>query len=480
MSTLGNINSCLNPKLIYNKYTDTKMYVPCRKCFRCRDTYSSMWSRRIENKCKQHRYSLFVTLTYDNDHLPLFEPLIMDDGTHDVWFSNRLSESGKFLPSSICRPLPPQKMDGEVCFAYPCKKDVQDWFKRLRSTIDYQLNKNKTNEFRIRYFICSEYGPRTFRPHYHALLWYDNEELQRNISRLIRETWQNGNTVVSLVNNSASQYVAKYVNGDTRLPSFLRTEFTSTFHLASKHPYIGYCSSDEEALRDNVLNGTYGQNILNRDNGTFEFVPTARNLENRLLPKCKGYRTISHSERVRIYAVAYDFKQQGIDYRGLLPFEFKSSCYPSTDIHATLVCLDWCERYHFTPEIFVTLLEEYYYRKDMYLLRTQYEYQEAYINQMNMPLHHLVDFDLLLFTYLPRDLKSFIRSPWKDTMLTYGLNSFMLYGSDGFLRDEIISQVYGQHHSQFYQDNILRYTKIHNDSLKNKELNELLNSEIFT
>lgn len=479
MSVLGNINSCLSPKRIYNKYTDETLYVPCRKCFRCRDTYSSTWARRIENECKQHRYSLFVTLTYDNDHLPLFQPLVMEDGTSDVWYSNRICDSGKFLPSSLCRSLPPQKMEDTVCFAYPCKKDIQDWFKRLRSAIDYQLNKNKQNDFRIRYFICSEFGPRTFRPHYHAILWYDSPELQQHISRLIRETWQNGNTVISLVNNSASQYVAKYVNGDTRLPSFLRTEFTSTFHLASKHPYIGYCPSDEEALRENVLNGTYGQNQLNKVNGALEFVPTSRNLENRLLPKCRGYRKISHFERVRIYAVAYDYKQRGLDFKSLLPFEFHGSTYPSVDIHASLVCLDWCERYSMTPEIFVSLLEDYYSRKELYLLRTQYEYQEAYINMLNMPLHHLVDFDLQLFSYLPRTKSMFNSSPWRDVMLTYGLHDFMLYTPDGYLNGDIISML-GQKNSQFYLDNIARYTKIHNDSLKNKELNELLNSNIFT
>lgn len=252
MSTLGNINSCLNPKLIYNKYTDTKMYVPCRKCFRCRDTYGSEWSRRCENECKQHRYSLFVTLTYDNDHIPLFEPMIDDDGNvMSAWCSNRGFENGKFISSDIARSCPPVGMEDTTCFAYPCKKDIQDFMKRLRSCIDYNLNRPKIqlltdkstfiNENRLRYFICSEYGPRTFRPHYHAIFWYDSEELQRHITRFIRETWQNGNSVIELINNSASRYVAKYVNGDTRLPPFLRTEYTCTFHLASKHPYIGYC-----------------------------------------------------------------------------------------------------------------------------------------------------------------------------------------------------------------------------------------------
>ena len=73
----------------------------------------------------------------------------------------------------------------------------------------------------------------------------------------------------------------------------------------------------------------------------------------------------------------------------------------------------------------------------------------------------------------------FNSSPWRDVMLTYGLHDFMLYSPDGYLNGDIISML-GQKNSQFYLDNIARYTKIHNDSLKNKELNELLNSNIFT
>lgn len=39
------------------------------------------------------------------------------------------------------------------------KKDVQDWLKRGRKTLDFT------------YFITSEYGPRTLRPHYHGVLF---------------------------------------------------------------------------------------------------------------------------------------------------------------------------------------------------------------------------------------------------------------------------------------------------------------------
>ena len=474
---LGNINPCLRPHRIYNRYIGEFLYTNCRKCVRCRSSYASSWANRIDSECSFHRYSLFLTLTYDNDHLPYYSPLFNIDGSRtDVWCSNRGCDNGKFVSSEIARPIPPVGMEDTVCFAYPCKKDVQDFFKRLRSKIDYKL-KPRGNEYRIRYFICSEYGPNTFRPHYHAILWYDSEILHNELNVLIRETWKNGNTDFSLVNSSASQYVAKYVNGDCDLPSFLRTEFTSTFHLASKHPCIGYGKDDEEALYENVINGTYGRNCLNKSTNEFEFVCPPRSLENRILPKCKGYRRISHSERVRIYALAYDYEQKGLDYKSLLPFEFDYAAYPHVDIHASLMCLDFCKRYNWTPEMFVCALEDYYYRKDMYLLKTQYEYQVSYVDSGN-PVCHLVDFDLDLMRKLPRRREVFLCSPWRSIMSTYGLDSSVLYDADGNLNGWLFYHV-RQYGSHFYSENVARYQKIHNDSLKNKKLNEILNKYMF-
>ena len=480
MSTLGNINSCLNPKLIYNKYTDTKMYVPCRKCFRCRDSYSSMWSRRIENECKQHRYSLFVTLTYDNDHLPLLEPLIMDDGNTMfgflIGYQNRVNFYRllfvdlyllkKWMEKFVLLILVKKMYRiGLNVFVLPLIINLIK-LKQMNSELDtlFALSMDLARSVRI------------IMPYYGMTRKCCNETLVGLYLKLgrtaIRTSHSSTTPHLSTLRNMLTAILVYHrfyeLNLHLRFIWQVNTLISGIVKLMKKR----YMKMSLMELMD-TINST---KILERLN-LFQLPVILR------IGSCQsveGYRTLSHSERIRVYATAYDYEQRGIDYKGLLPFEFKAGCYPTTDIHATLVCLDWCKRYHMTPEIFVSLLEDYYYRKDMYLLRTQYEYQEAYINQLDMPLHHLVDFDLLLFTYLPRDLNSFLRSPWKDTMLTYGLNSFMLYGSDGFIRDEIISLVYGQHHSQFYQDNISRYTKIHNDSLKNKELNELLNSQIFT
>lgn len=90
---------------------------PCGKCINCRAKSRQEWVFRLRMEYRNCDFGLFVTLTYDDDHLP-------SDGV------------------SI--------------------RDVQLFLKRLRKKY-----KSKT----LRYYICSEYGDNTHRAHYHALLF---------------------------------------------------------------------------------------------------------------------------------------------------------------------------------------------------------------------------------------------------------------------------------------------------------------------
>ena len=67
---LPNIDRCLSPKRIINPYTKEVVYAPCRHCAACLNAKGSHWSYRVQLECKKHRYNLFVTLTYDNEHIP--------------------------------------------------------------------------------------------------------------------------------------------------------------------------------------------------------------------------------------------------------------------------------------------------------------------------------------------------------------------------------------------------------------------------
>ena len=95
--------------------------VPCGKCPSCLSDRARDWSNRCLMELKTSGSAIFVTLTYDDFHLP-----IDDDG-----------------PTLRVR-------------------DVQLFFKRLR--------KDFPNS-RIRYLLSGEYGSKTSRPHYHAIIF---------------------------------------------------------------------------------------------------------------------------------------------------------------------------------------------------------------------------------------------------------------------------------------------------------------------
>lgn len=115
--------------------------VPCGKCAICRDRKSREWSFRAvcENSVSTSQ-PIFVTLTYNNEHLP---------------------SCGIF------------------------KEEIQLFLKRLRRSLDrLKITHN------IRYFACGEYGTQSKRPHYHMILWnFPQLQTKYKTLRLIEKAW---------------------------------------------------------------------------------------------------------------------------------------------------------------------------------------------------------------------------------------------------------------------------------------------------
>lgn len=205
MNELRNLQRCEHPNRIINPYTHEVMYVPCRTCNSCLNQRSNHWKKRVNDECTKYRYVMFFTLTYSNDNLPLFLPFSNDDGTVD-WYSNRdgskFNENDKLQDSDI-HPIRVQNSN-VIGIPYVSKYDIVCFVKRFRSHIHYYFKKYNIQENeKIRYFICSEYGPRTLRPHYHGLFFFDSETICREFSTFIRKAWSYGNQDYSLVNSSA-------------------------------------------------------------------------------------------------------------------------------------------------------------------------------------------------------------------------------------------------------------------------------------
>ena len=105
--------------------------IPCGKCIGCRLKRSREWAQRCMLELQYHSSAYFITLTYDDLHLPMNE-IVDNDGC---------------IVQSPVHTL--------------VKRDLQLFMKRLR--------KNSRQE--LRFFGCGEYGDESFRPHYHIIVF---------------------------------------------------------------------------------------------------------------------------------------------------------------------------------------------------------------------------------------------------------------------------------------------------------------------
>lgn len=153
--------------------------VPCGKCPKCKQRRANAWIFRLLQQEKNHRSSLFVTLTYSPETVPI-------------------SKRG---------------------FMTLCKRDFQLFMKRLRKATGIKT---------IKYYACGEYGTDTWRPHYHAIM-FDVTKDQ------IAKAWPNGHIHIGQVTGASIGYTTKYICKDKRVPVHSNDDRVPEFSLMSKN-----------------------------------------------------------------------------------------------------------------------------------------------------------------------------------------------------------------------------------------------------
>ncbi len=174
--------------LVFNlrdAYSDLKIQVPCGQCIGCRLEKSRQWAIRCTNEASLYENNAFITLTFNDEYLPLDGSLNKPDFQK---FIKRLRK--KYVPKN------------------PFNKKTQD--------LQYQAFHKKTQ---IRYFHCGEYGDKLSRPHHHACLFnvdfFDKKPLPSNpklyTSKSLEQLWPHGFSTIGEVNFETAAYVARYV-----------------------------------------------------------------------------------------------------------------------------------------------------------------------------------------------------------------------------------------------------------------------------
>lgn len=138
------------------RYSDLAIQVNCKRCPPCKVRRKNEWTARCLLEFQDHDYGVFLTLTYDQENVP-------------------------------------EKLD---------YRDFQLFLKRLR----------KTSPIPIRFLACGEYGSKTGRPHWHAIMF--GLDLSRFQS--LQDVWQKGFVYTGDVTAKSIGYVVKYCLKDQR------------------------------------------------------------------------------------------------------------------------------------------------------------------------------------------------------------------------------------------------------------------------
>ena len=163
-------------------------------------------------------------------------------------------------------------------------RDYQLFAKRFRK---YLFTKIGSYE-KISSYVVSEYSPRTFRPHFHILFFFDSDEVAKNIRQAVYQSWKLGRVDTQLARDSAGSYVSGYLNSLVSLPGiFTDVPFTKNKSRFSK--LFGYESFRQTIKTSEEAIEHLSERIRFVRNGKFcEFNPPLSYIS-RLLPRFVPY-----------------------------------------------------------------------------------------------------------------------------------------------------------------------------------------------
>lgn len=186
----------------------TSIAIPCGRCIGCRVDRSRQWAMRCLHEAQLYEQNCFVTLTYDDQNVPI---------------------------------------------DYSVK--IRDW-----QLFMYRLRRRTKPG--IRFFAAGEYGDRLLRPHYHALLFnfdfadkilYATRRGNRVYkSTLLQEIWPYGLHEIGNVTFQSAAYTARYcikkVGGDEASAHYTRVSpvdgntyrVAPEFAVMSRRPGLGH------------------------------------------------------------------------------------------------------------------------------------------------------------------------------------------------------------------------------------------------
>lgn len=223
-------------------------------------------------------------------------------------------------------------------------RDYQLFAKRFRK---YLFTKIGSYE-KISSYVVSEYSPKTFRPHFHILFFFDSDEVAKNIRQAVYQSWRFGRVDTQLARDSAGSYVSGYLNSLVSLPSiFTDVSFTKNKSRFSK--LFGYESFRQAVKTPEQAVERLSERICFVRNGKLcEFTPPLSYVF-RLLPRFVPYSSNFSVETRTVVTAIRGVLQL---FRRNEPFKEETPTNISSFIHTYIVTLyeKYGYRYDTLPE----------------------------------------------------------------------------------------------------------------------------------
>lgn len=273
------VDHCQHRTFITNRYTGARISVDCGQCDYCIHKRAKKASMRVKTAGSAFKYSFFVTLTYDNAHIPLMSCKVLHSEYNDaIGISGDIhfgDEYHQYIPvseykcddNSMLRHIFFEQVQGTVPYDREIKEyvpirdnwflsmdairsfvfktqavdktdysvsaqygrdnlipflnyvDVQNYIKRLRKHLFQKLGSYET----LHFYAVGEYGPVHFRPHYHLLLFTNSDEVAEVLRYCHNKSWKLGRSDFQRAAGGASSYVASYVNSLCSAPLLYRS-----------------------------------------------------------------------------------------------------------------------------------------------------------------------------------------------------------------------------------------------------------------
>lgn len=342
---------CEHPKQIVTK-SGERMVVSCGKCKACLVDRASQRAVPCVKQEEQSRYTMFVTLSFNQDSVPYCVPCYSksEDGREMIQFfdlEGLLIDSVQYK-HDLFRGIM-EKQDRRGCKTKSGMKDyflfadytyVQKFLKRFRKRISQV--KPIQNE-KIKYYCVSEYGPVSFRPHFHLLFYFDSPLLFKVFGTLLRQSWPFGRVDYSLSRGGTSSYVASYLNSVISMPKVFQLPFNRPKSSHSSHLGQILDSPEFKEIYKNEPE-RIARIIQFRDKqGTVSHSAPWRSYKAYLFPRCYDYVNKSLYERVCVYnglsilERLFGCGRKGIEYVDMIIDYFHDKSCSSRKIDSRLV-----------------------------------------------------------------------------------------------------------------------------------------------